>query len=298
MREERVERAEIVAKHRKLESASQDALAATCGDAEAWSKQHCKPTCYPAEPKDGRAGAKVAGAVAIQHQVCQLADASEETSGFLVVDELDNAALKVQPFRKRFPKAHKKGTWQAGVAAWFFETQVKKLPKRDALIVSGTWRDVVHPVTKEALRCVTVAHYTTGVRGKLDACGMARGGACEANGDVAARAINLLHYRLAEAKALQSAGNEDGCADAAHAAVAVARGLPRWRQYKKLNVAEWTEGLAYKTRFDGVLDEDRLFAAAAALGEEAEQVYAACTGAPRASTTPEQEQSFHSCPAP
>jgi hypothetical protein len=69
VRRERAERAEIVAKHRTLESAQQDALGATCKDPVAWAKQHCGPTCYPAEPKDPRAGMKIAGAVEIQHQV-------------------------------------------------------------------------------------------------------------------------------------------------------------------------------------------------------------------------------------
>ena len=85
------------------------------------------------------------------------------------------------------------------------------------------------------------------------------------------------------------------CQQAALEAIAVARGLPRWRQYAKLNVEHWTDHAAYRTRFDGTLDEDTLFAQAATLGAEAETVYTACGGAADAPTTPVQEQSFHTC---
>lgn len=288
-RQQRLEREVIVSKHRKLESAQQDALGATCKDPVAWAKQHCGPTCYPPEPKDPRAGTKVAGAVEVQHQVCQ-----REDEQFIVIDELD-PKLKTRAFRKRFPRAPKKGTWQAELARWFAEHQVGKLARRDAIAVVGSWKPVEHPLTNEPLKCVRLVHYTAATRGKLDDCGARSKTACEATGNAAARGINLIHYRLAQATQLQAAGNEAGCAEAALEAVATARGMPRWRQYAKLNVGRWTEGLAYKTRFDGTLDEDSLFAAAAVLGTAAERIYAACAGT-NAQTTPEQEHAFHSCP--
>jgi hypothetical protein len=104
----------------------------------------------------------------------------------------------------------------------------------------------------------------------------------------------VVHYRLAEAKRLQAVGKTEQCQQAALEAVAVARGLPRWRQYKKLNVDEWNDKLLYKTRFDGVIDEDALFAIVTTLGSEAEAIYTACGGAAPA-TTVDQEQSFHMC---
>lgn len=288
-RQERIARDAIVTKHRKLESAQQDALGATCNDPVAWAKQHCGPTCYPPEPKDPRAGTKVGGTVEVQHQVCQ-----REDEQFVVIDELD-PKLKTRAFRKRFPRPPKQGTWQAELATWFAEHQVGKLARRDAIAIVGSWKPVEHPLTKESLKCVRLVHYTAAPRGKLDDCGARKKTACEATGNAAARGINLVHYRLAQARQLQSAGDDAGCAEAALEAVATARGMPRWRQYAKLNVGQWTEGLAYKTRFDGTLDEDSLFAAAAALGVAAEQVYAACAGT-NAQTKPEQEHAFHSCP--
>jgi hypothetical protein len=290
-RAERARRAEITAKHHKLESESQDALASTCTDMGAWAKQHCTPSCYPLEPRDPRAGTRLAGGpVEIQHRVCARATGSGET--FIVVDELD-AKLATRAYKRRFPRAEQKGSWQAALATWFAEQH--KLPRRDAVAITGAWRPTKHPLTGEALRCVTLVHYTKLPRTTLDACGAAGRTACEAGGDAAARAINLVHFRLAEARRLRMAGKDDACQAAALAAIAAARGLPRWRQYAKLNVGEWKEGLAYKTRFDGILDEDELVATAMRMGTEAEQLHAACGGA-AARTTPAQEQSFHSCP--
>jgi hypothetical protein len=70
--------------------------------------------------------------------------------------------------------------------------------------------------------------------------------------------------------------------------------MPRWRQYAKLNVKGWHDVAAYRTRFDGILDEDTLFATAATLGSDAEGVFSACGGA-SAKTVAEDEQSFHGC---
>ena len=42
---------------------------------------------------------------------------------------------------------------------------------------------------------------------------------------------------------------------------------------------EWEDGILYKTRFDGVLDEDALFGLAASLGSDAERLHTTCGGA-------------------
>ncbi len=293
---ERVERAAIVARHRELESASQDALAASCKDTEAWSKQHCTPTCYPGEPPDARKGKKLAGPVEIQHHVCQPVLGDEQFGAMMVIDEI-GTKLRARKHRGRFPKAHKKSAWQAEVATWFRDASPIELPRRDVVVVADKkWRDVRHPITQETMRCVTVSHYTRSVRGKLGDCGATKKTVCEAAGNAYVRGMNFAQYRLSEAKQLQATGKEDECLKAAHEAVAAARGLPRWRQYQKLNLGKWTEGLAYKTRFNGLLDEDKLFEVATTLATEAQGVYAACGGSPKSPTTPQQEQSFHSCP--
>ena len=273
---ERVHHDEVVASHRKLEEQQQDALGATCSEPAPHDKHpRCLPSCYPTEAPDARAGKKLARLSATEHVVCQ-----REPGAYLLGDELETGKLASRPALKAPPRP-KKGTWQADVASW--------LAPKGVVAVSGTWRDVTHPLTGERLQCVNVWEYGRAV----EPCGTAAG--CEAAGNAAARGINVVHYRLAEARKLQAAGKLAECEQAALEAVAVARGMPRWRQYAKLNVDQWQNVAAYRTRFDGTLDEDALFAATASLGSEAEAVYAACGGLAGAPTTPAQEQSFHAC---
>ncbi len=290
--------AEIAAKHQKLELAQQDAMSATCSDSTKWAAQHCSPTCYPAEPKDPRAGTKLAGRVELQHHACQRAALGDDAP-WMLVEELDDKPLVARAHRGRAPKPHKKGSWQADVAAALAKTRTGKPPRGEVVTVLGAARSVTHPVTKEALRCVTIAQYTTVPRGELDDCGVAEAGTpvtCEAAGSAAARGVNLARFRLAEAARLRDAVKDEPCRTAALDALATARGLPRWRQWAKLNTGVWKEGMAYKTRFDGILDEDGLFALAPVLEQEALQMLAACNMVGTPPTKPEAEHAFHSCP--
>jgi len=282
---------ELAAAHRKLEEEQQQAYAATCDEPEPRvARPRCLPSCYPTEPADARAGKKLAGAVELRHVVC------EQPGGtFAIMDELGGAQVAPRRVRGRFQAGHKKGTWQGELEAAVAPSLRPKLARGDVLRVAGRWRGLAHPLTRERLRCVTVAHVTKVMRRALDGCGADGTLACEATGNAAARGINVVHYRLAEARRLQEAGKSDDCQQAALEAVAVARGLPRWRQYMKLNVAAWVDYPGYRTRFDGTLDEDALFATAASLGNDAAAVYAACGGPAEAPTTVAQEQSFHTC---
>ena len=272
--QEQQKRDEIVAAHRKIEEEQQTALAASCDDPKG-KHERCITSCYTAEAPDPRAGKHVVGAVEIQHIACQRGDA------YAMLDELDP---KLQVRRARgMARPHKKGTWQADV-----ETALGK-----GYIVASTWHDVTHPITKEKLRCVAVWQRAA-TKKPLDACAGTGEIACEAAGNAAAHGENVVHFRLAEAHRLQADGKTTECQQAALEAIAVSRGMPRWRQYAKLNVHEWGKAALFRTRFDGVLDEDALFATAASLGAEAEQVYAACGGG-EPKTSAEQEQSFHTC---
>jgi hypothetical protein len=309
-RAEREHKAQLTAEHRKLESEQQDALAATCDLVKrADQPGRCLPSCYTFEPADPRAGTKLTGPVAIDHLVCQRPGADD---AYLIADELD-AKLAARAVRGRFPKPHTQGSWQEAVATTLMTALAPPPPaptkkgrgksaaarpaaNADVVIVTGTWRAMAHPATKEKLRCVTVARYTKALRKPLDACAGDGSLGCEAIGDAAAHGINVVRYRLSEARRLQAAGKREDCQQAALEAVAVARGMPRWRQYAKLNVDQWADRIAYKTRFDGLLDEDTLFATVTTLGQEAESVFTSCGGAPGAPTTVAQEQSFHTCP--
>jgi len=278
--DEQARRDEIVAAHRKLEQEEQEALAATCTDPKG-KHARCEPSCYAAEAPDPRATKKVHGAVEIQHTVCQRVVNGSPDGSFFILDELDASKLTVREARAK--KAHGKGTWQADV-----ETALAA----DAIVVTGTFHDVTHPGTNEKLRCVSASHFGT-LRRALDGCGATGDVVCEAGGNAAAHGLDVVRYRLAEARKLQ-ATDTAGCQQAALEAIAVARGLPRWRQYAKVNVDQWPKNARFRTRYDGTLDEDALFTLAASLGSDAEVIYAAC-GGNSAKTTPEQEQSFHTC---
>lgn len=214
------------------------------------------------------------------HRVCTRTDGV-----FLVLDE--GANLQVRS-AKRLPTASKQGTWQAEVEAAVRIALEPELARGDIVRVTGAWQTTV--VAKEALRCAPVSHYTRALRRPLDACGSIGGTVCEAIHSDAAHGINVVHYRLLEARRLQG----EACQQAALEAIAVARGMPRWRQYMSLNTTKWKPAKRYRTRFDGTLDEDALFATAIALGVEAEKAYADCGGG-RPKTTAMQEQSFHTC---
>lgn len=274
--QERAHREEVTTAHRKLESEQQDALGATCED-KTQGHERCLPSCYTTEPTDPRAGKKASGAVAIEHLVCEQPDRSD---AYLFADELD-AKLALKPVRGRMPKPKKPSSPIEQAIA--------------PMVVTGTWRTIEHPLMKRKLRCVTVTQYVHRLAKPLDACAGDGSIGCEAIGDAAARGINVVHYRLLEARRLQEAGKLADCQQAAHEAVAVARGMPRWRQYAKLNVDQWIERTKYRTRFDGLLDEDALFEQAIALGAEAEQVLVACGGVANAPTSVADEQSFHMC---
>ncbi|HEY0254633.1 MAG TPA: hypothetical protein VGC41_24065 [Kofleriaceae bacterium] len=267
------DRDEIVAAHRKLELEQQDALALACTE-PAPHPQRCTPNCYPTEPVDPRATKKPS---TIAHVVCG------DSAPYVIVDEL------VVPKKLRAAKPHRKKSTE-GVLEATLATELH-VPKGDQVVVQGTWHAAQHPISKEPLRCIDVVHLA---KHPIDGCGADGNLACEATGNQAARGINVVHFNLAVARELATSNDNEKCQQAALEAVAIARGLPRWRQYAKLNAGKWVEHPGYRTRFDGVLDEDSLFAIAGSLGHEAEQLYAQCGGG-EPKTTAEQEQSFHGC---
>jgi len=292
-RAETLRRGELAAAHRELEEEQQIALAATCDrKATPVAPERCEPSCYRTESPDPRAGKKH-GRAEIVHLVCRHAT-SDESGPIVFADEVGGAKISVRAARGRAPKPHKKGTWQAELGAAVTVALQPEVARGEAIHVLGAWKSMTHPLTKERMRCVTVAHRTS-MRRALDACGGRGGVACEASGNAAAHGINVVHFRLAEARQLRAAGKQTECQRASLEAIAVARGMPRWRQYATLNVNQWKAYPRYRTRFDGILDEDALFTTAIALGSEAQALHAECGGAANPKTTATQEQSFHTC---
>lgn len=278
-------RAELAAAQNARLDEQATALASSCEATEP-AKPRCLPSCYTPESIDPRVGKLVRGGVEITHRVCK-----REEGVYRILDE--GVALSVRR-SSGVAKPHRKGTWQAEVEAAVRASLEPELARADVVVALGTWKPVTHPITQEALKCVEVSHYTRNQRRKLDHCGGQGEIACEAGRSDAAHGLNVVRYRLSEARRLRADHEDEACRDAALEAVAVARGMPRWRQYMTLNTTKWKASKRYRTRFDGILDEDTLFATAITLGVEAEKVYADCGGAwPK--TTAAQEQSFHTC---
>jgi hypothetical protein len=280
---------EIAAAHRKLEDAQQEALSASCPDPKpASAHERCLPGCYTTEAADARATPKTKGSLEIERIVCESPDGADAPP--ILVDELAKN-LTAKPSRGR-AKPHKKHSWQAELEAKLRDS--KQFAKGSSLVVTGAWHTMKLPSTHESMRCVAVSQYVAAPKG-LDACGSIGDAACEAAGNAAARAINVVHYRIAEARTLQAAHKSEACQQAALEAVAVSRGFARWRQYMKLNEGVWDKRDRYRTRFDGVVDEDTLAAKIQAMGSDAETLHGECGGPAGAPTTTEQEQSFHTC---
>lgn len=286
--QEQARKAELAATHRAHLDEQATALAATC-DKAAPIAPRCEPSCYTPEAADPRAGKKSPRPVEIVHVVCARGDAGP----YVIVDEL--AGADVRDVRgRRPPKANKPGTWQAEVVGAFTAALQPELARADVVRVTGTWRAVVHPLTRERMRCVSVSRFARSLR-PLDACGGHGKIACEAAHDHATHGINVVHFKVLEAQQLQSRGKSSECQQAALEAIAIARGMPRWRQYMALNTTQWKPAARYRTRFDGILDEDTLFTTAIALGVEAERIYVACGGPANPQTSAAHEQSFHGC---
>jgi hypothetical protein len=113
---------------------------------------------------------------------------------------------------------------------------------------------------------------------------------CEPLGSKTARAINIVHFRVEEAKTAQSAGKKVVCQDAARAAVATASGLNKFRDQQKAQ-HNWGTKYPYKTRYDGTLDEQALFAKVDEYKKAAEGLFKSCGGT-RLAATPEEEMAF------
>jgi hypothetical protein len=255
-------RDELAAAHRELEDEQSTALAQTCDK--------------PAPPRDKPKPLR--GAFAIAHVVCGAADEGP----FEIHDELGAPAAR--PFRGRVPKAARKGSWQAAVETAAAAALGPEVGRGEAVRVSGRWKTV------KGQRCVTVVHHAR-LTVALDACGSRGHIACESSGNAAAHGLELVRKGLDEARRLQG----EACQQASLQAIAVSRGMPRWRQYMQLNTAKWKGAPRYRTRKDGILDEDALFARAAQLGAEALALHADCGGAANPKTTAAQEQVFHTC---
>jgi hypothetical protein len=114
---------------------------------------------------------------------------------------------------------------------------------------------------------------------------------CEEGGSETAFAINVIHYRIEEAKTAQHDGHTDVCTKAAFVAAAFATGLPEFRDVRRKE-KRWVDNISYQTRWDDTLSEDALFAKARSSEQVAEKLYNACGGEPMPDATPKDKFAF------
>jgi len=112
--------------------------------------------------------------------------------------------------------------------------------------------------------------------------------ACEPGGSNVVVGVNLIHFRIEAATAAQPS-DKARCQREARAAVAIARGVVRFRDEAKAGKT-WATGLTYRTRYDGDLDEPKLFELATSNGTAAEKLFKACGGTDLAITRDEEMQ--------
>ena len=141
----------------------------------------------------------------------------------------------------------------------------------------GGWHDE-RDANLNPVRWQTVRIYASNWEQKPNECGTnSSRTACEASGSKTAASINVIRYRLDEAKKLADSDPE-GCKTASFYAVAVSRGLRKFRDHA-IAKKRWTTGVQYKTRYDGELDEKALFGKVDDYEKAALAVHKQCGGA-------------------
>jgi hypothetical protein len=113
---------------------------------------------------------------------------------------------------------------------------------------------------------------------------------CEPLGSKTARAINIIHFRVEEAKTAQAAGKKPVCQEAARVAVATATGVNKFRDQQKA-AHNWATSYPYKTRYDGTLNEQQVFAKVDEYKKTAEALFKSCGGT-KLTATPDEEMAF------
>jgi hypothetical protein len=250
------------------------------GDADPNKSAECAPSCYQPEP-DARAEKEGCGDRL--KYLCETALMGQWSEPAV---QAGSGSEKSMP-DCAFPKPPTSGKWV-------------ELSARARKHIAGSPDDIVfihddadwEPVDSSdgsRLRCVEVHWYAKNHKLSSNACGVFERDdvTCEPAGSKAARALNIAHYRLDEAQKLKDAGQNDDCQSAARQALAISRGLPKWKAQKR----DWKNGLTYKTRYDGTLSEADLFAKVASVGEQASTLYKTCGGS-AAETTESEEFTF------
>jgi hypothetical protein len=248
----------------------------------------CFPSCYAPEAPAADAGKSFKGCGTFDQGVCELSNGQMWGDPYFLEQTTPQS---LEPCK--FPSSRSTKWAQMNK---FIRESTDNMSASDVFVVAPDTQNWTDERTDDGLRrCVSATYYAKDMPLTKSRCGGANDAVvCEASLSATARAINVTHYRLDEAKKLQASGDAAGCRAAALEAIAVARGLPKWRDYM-MSDRSWWINLTYKTRYDGSLSEDALFKKTASLGKSALDAYHACGGTGNAVTSEAQEQSFHAC---
>jgi hypothetical protein len=180
----------------------------------------------------------------------------------------------------KFPAA-KPGKW-AKLSLWARKQMGSDLERGDVAFIPASSEWEAATCGDEKCRCVSVSWYRKKVEFETNACGSYdRNSACERAGGLTpsntTRAINMIHFRLDKAKKASEEGDTDACSSAAASAVAMSRGLPKFKK-QEVKYGRWENGVSYITRYDGNLKEAELFAKVAKFGVEAQALLKKCGG--------------------
>jgi len=233
-------------------------------------RSSCRPSCYqnePAVPWDASSIKRVCGYKDWNFQQTQVGRSwtALESRGIPAVEPTVTSC--------KLPGDAGGVAKSARAAFQPFKDDLKDL----RFVVQGGWHAGERDANLHPVRWITVRVFASNWGEKPNECGAHGDVACEASGSKSARAINYVHYRLDEAKQLQST-DEKGCRTSSFFAVATARGLVKFRD-ARMKKKQWATGVKYKTRFDGELDEKTLFAKVATMEKEALALHKACGGA-------------------
>jgi hypothetical protein len=237
----------------------------------------CKPSCYHTEQPDPNAGKVQQGCGYMTKSVYEMA-----THGGWSAPKLSDGAVPRGLVACKFPAVPSAGTW-VELSSWA-RKHVDLAPGDVAFIpADASWEST--SINDAPARSVDLYWYRKQMSVEAtNQCGSSDNDVCcEASGNPPSRAINVVHSRLDEAKRLQAAGNAASCQQAAKEALAVSRGLQRWNQGYCAK---------HKTLFDGTITADALKSQVAAMGREADRVFAACGGRDDR-TSRDDEDSFH-----
>jgi hypothetical protein len=155
----------------------------------------------------------------------------------------------------------------------------KMSPGDKVVVVADDWDIERHKISGAVIgRVIGFRHYSKSFSVKMNNCLSPDDKVvCEASGSKTVKALNIIHYRLEQARKLKQAGDKRLCSIAAWGAAKTSRWIKKFKEEQQKD-DHWAQGLTYKTRWDGSLTEEQAFALVDKSDRDAEALFTACGG--------------------